>query len=83
MRKSTLIMPCNASGLLTQRNVSKFGIVDYDWSNAKELWANSGSKPMDVSAALVRQAITTKVKASSPTSAYTVPNGPALLWEAV
>ena len=69
MNLSTIIQPCNSSGYFDPEAAAQWGVIDFDWSNAKELWASSGSKPMDVSAALVRQAITTKVKASSPASA--------------
>ncbi len=45
MSLSTIIMPCNYTGLFDTSFSSRFGIVDYDWSNSKLQWANQ--KPMD------------------------------------
>ena len=41
MNLSTIIMPCNESGFTTTDSVRGWGIVDFDWSNAKELWAKN------------------------------------------
>jgi hypothetical protein len=38
--QSTIVMPCNDSGLLDIDFFSQFGVVDIDWSNAKQLWVN-------------------------------------------
>ena len=38
---STLVMPCNSSGLLSTELTRAWGLVSYDWSNAKALWANA------------------------------------------
>jgi hypothetical protein len=35
MSQSTIIMPCNTSGMLDPAFFSRFGIVDVDWSNQK------------------------------------------------
>jgi hypothetical protein len=44
MNQSTIIMPCNFSGYTDPQSVAGWGIVDFDWSNSKELWAKD--KPM-------------------------------------
>ena len=57
MNSSTIIMTCNYSGYMDQNAVTqlaKYGIVDIDWSNAKELWANTS--PMDCEERLLTQA---------------------------
>ena len=41
------------SGMFDPVEASKWGIVDFDWSNAKQLWANT--KPMDCQERLVSQ----------------------------
>ena len=64
MSLSTIVMPCNYSGYTDPALAAKFGIVDFDWSNAKALWANSG--PMDCEERLVEQA--QMVKAINPRS---------------
>ena len=61
MNSSTIIMTCNYSGYMDQnalKQLAKFGIVDIDWSNAKELWANTA--PMDCQERLLAQAETIK-----------------------
>ena len=35
--RSTIIMPCNLSGYFDQDIAGRFAIVDYDWSNGKEM----------------------------------------------
>jgi len=62
MARSTIIMPCNGSGFADPHFFSKFGIVDFDWSNAKAAWANA--HPMDCEERLVTQAA--MVKAVNP-----------------
>ena len=57
-------MPCNHSGLANASFFSRFGIVDFDWSNAKLEWANQ--HPMDCEERLVKQA--QMVKAVNPTA---------------
>eukprot|EP00039_Didymoeca_costata_P002169 m.57998 g.57998 ORF g.57998 m.57998 type:complete len:517 (-) comp11147_c0_seq1:29-1579(-) len=57
MSESTVLMPCNYSGLYdfeAYPALGKFGLVDYDWSNAKLLWDNQS--PMDCDGMLVEQA---------------------------
>lgn len=59
-----IVQPCNNSGWYDPEFIGQFGIVDFDWSNAKQLWANQ--KPMDCEERLVTQA--SDVKAVSPSS---------------
>ena len=57
MSESTVVMPCNYTGLYDYEaypELAKFGLVDYDWSNAKKTWVNQS--PMDCDGMLVRQA---------------------------
>lgn len=62
MNESTIIMPCNAGesngGWYNASFGASFGIVDYDWSNAKAYW--SKAKPQDCQERLVKQAAMTK-----------------------
>jgi len=51
-------MPCNYSGYFDTQLTKQFGVVDYDWSNAKALWANA--QPMDCEERLVEQVRLTK-----------------------
>eukprot|EP00056_Hartaetosiga_gracilis_P008939 m.128241 g.128241 ORF g.128241 m.128241 type:complete len:419 (-) comp13022_c0_seq6:1961-3217(-) len=53
MSLSTVLMPCNMSGYMNPQSIEKWGLVDFDWSNAKALWANS--KPMDCQERLIKQ----------------------------
>jgi hypothetical protein len=68
MSESTIVQPCNYSGLYNPHDphpdVLKFGLVDYDWSNAKQYWANES--PMDCDAKLLEQAA--RNKAQVPTA---------------
>jgi hypothetical protein len=69
--RSTIIMPCNYSGYFDYTIAGKFAVVDYDWSNAKEMWANpkqwdGGLAPdgkMDCQERLLKQAEMTKAHA--------------------
>eukprot|EP00041_Stephanoeca_diplocostata_P015030 m.284141 g.284141 ORF g.284141 m.284141 type:complete len:286 (-) comp19899_c0_seq12:795-1652(-) len=57
MAQSTVIMPCNYSGFYdfeSYPQLAKFGVVDFDWSNAKLLWDNES--PMACESALMKQA---------------------------
>lgn len=71
--RSTIIMPCNYSGYFDYTIAGKFAVVDYDWSNAKEMWANpkqwgGGLAPdgkMDCQERLLKQAEMTKAHARS------------------
>lgn len=56
--KSTIFMPCNESGFFNLAAATAYGLADYDWSNAKQIWANQ--KPMNCEELLVEQAAMTK-----------------------
>jgi hypothetical protein len=47
-------MPCNYSGQYDPAVAAKFGIVDFDWSNEKDVWVNDS--PMTCMERLVTQA---------------------------
>jgi hypothetical protein len=68
MARSSVMMPCNTSGWFDSELAARYGIADFDWSNARALWANSAGG-MDCSAKLVEQAAKVKAEpASSPTN---------------
>ena len=55
MQQSTIAMPCNYTGFLDMSgDIGRFGIVDFDWSNAKEVWSNA--HPMNAEELLLDQA---------------------------
>jgi hypothetical protein len=54
MPRSTIIQPCNESGLLDAALMGRFGVVSLDWSNAKAVWANQ--RPMASDKLMVTQA---------------------------
>ncbi len=54
MQRSTIVMPCNNSGFMDTAATQNWGVVDFDWSNAKGTWANQ--RPMDCEERLVAQA---------------------------
>lgn len=54
MSRSTIAMACNYTGLLNLTVLGKFGLIDIDWSNGKELWANA--HPMDAEETMSKQA---------------------------
>lgn len=41
MNQSTIAMACNHSGLQTPSATAGIGVLDFDWSNAKDLWAKA------------------------------------------
>eukprot|EP00656_Telonema_subtile_P026754 TRINITY_DN28740_c0_g2_i1.p1 TRINITY_DN28740_c0_g2~~TRINITY_DN28740_c0_g2_i1.p1 ORF type:complete len:329 (+),score=55.02 TRINITY_DN28740_c0_g2_i1:175-1161(+) len=53
MNASTIIMPCNNSGFTDPSSTQGWGVVDFDWSNAKAIWAKS--KPMNDEELLFKQ----------------------------
>lgn len=62
---STLVMPCNSSGLLSTELTRAWGLVSYDWSNAKRGpagWVQQ--RPMDCEERLLAQA--QAAKSSNP-----------------
>lgn len=54
MRNSTVLYTCNNSGMHDVNHANKFGIVVYDWSNAKAIWANA--HPMSSEELITKQA---------------------------
>lgn len=69
MTLSTVVMPCNYTGLFDTSFSSRFGLVDYDWSNSKLQWANS--QPMDPEERLIQQAtLSHEMNPSSKTFIY-------------
>ena len=78
MNASTIIMPCNESGFTDPQSTVGWGIIDFDWSNAKEMWAKA--KPMDCEERLVEQVRRT-TDASPGTTVWVYRNGiKALPW---
>lgn len=53
MNESTIIMPCNETGFTDPASTKGWSIVDFDWSNAKEIWAKN--KPMNDEELLFQQ----------------------------
>lgn len=51
--ESLITMQCNSSGYSNGDRAAQFGIVSYDWSNAKAQWAKS--RPMDCEEKLSEQ----------------------------
>jgi hypothetical protein len=68
MRESTISMQCNGSGWSNATRGSEFGIVSYDWSNAKAQWA--ATKPMDCEERLLTQAQMTKASGGKHVFVY-------------
>ena len=54
MFRSTVLYTCNNSGMHDVSHAIKFGIVVYDWSNGKALWANA--HPMNSDELLLKNA---------------------------
>ena len=58
MNLSTIIMPCNDTGFTDPKSTLGWGIVDFDWSNAKGTGTADGwvkHKPMDDEELLFKQ----------------------------
>ena len=53
MNASTIIMPCNNTGFTDPVSTKGWGVVDFDWSNGKSIWAKS--KPMNDEELLFQQ----------------------------
>jgi hypothetical protein len=53
-QQSTIFMPFNSNGFFDPAFAATFGIADFDWSNSKQLWANT--PPMTCEENLVAQA---------------------------
>jgi len=54
MQRSTILYACNASGFHDVQKAIQFGVVVYDWSNAKAIWVDS--HPMNDEELLTKQA---------------------------
>ena len=48
------VYTCNKTGVHNVSEAIRYGVAAYDWSNAKELWANA--QPMDADRMLTKQA---------------------------
>ncbi len=64
MPASTIVYACNYSGIVDPASMARWGVVGFDWSGQKEVWANA--KPMDCESRMVRQA--RAVKAINPST---------------
>ena len=65
---STIIQPCNDSGLMDSAWLAKWGVVSMDWSNARAAWAQQ--QPMDCDGMLLQQA--TAVSEADPSTHFWV-----------
>jgi hypothetical protein len=54
MRNSTVLYTCNNSGMHNVDVANLYGVVVYDWSNAKDIWANA--HPMNSEELITAQA---------------------------
>ena len=77
MNASTIIMPCNESGFTDPLSTVGWGIVDFDWSNAKAVWA--AAKPMDCEERLVEQVRRTTAASPTPSAKPAIPAAAATL----
>jgi len=69
MNSSTIIMPCNNSGFTNVESTKGWGVIDFDWSNAKAIWAQQ--KPMNDEELLFKQVqMTTAATANSTVWVY-------------
>jgi hypothetical protein len=65
---SLITMQANSSGFSSPVRGSEFGIVSYDWSNAKDIWAKQ--KPMNCEELLTEQAEQTKLRGTEHVFVY-------------
>ena len=61
---STIVQPCNFSGLMDASFLAKWGVVSMDWSNGRAAWAQQ--RPMDCDGMLLQQA--SAIKAIDPST---------------
>lgn len=54
MPNSTVVMPCNATGLLSPASLTNWSMASIDWSNSKNAWVQGS--PMDAELPLLQQA---------------------------
>ena len=74
MSLSTIIMPCNYTGYMDAEFAAKWGLVDFDWSNGKQLWANA--KPMNCQELLVDFAAEKPIPSVQPIAKTIFPLNP-------
>jgi hypothetical protein len=72
MSLSTLTMAVNGSGWSSPERGAQFGIVSYDWSNAKAQWA--AATPMDCEERLLEQAQMTKARSGNASKVFVYRN---------
>ncbi len=74
LNRSTIFMPCNFSGFYDPVFAGTFGVADFDWSNAKQIYVNNPNGPMNCQELLLEQAA--MVKAANPdTKVFIYRNG--------
>lgn len=76
MRNSTVLYTCNNTGMHNVSTANLYGIVVYDWSNAKAIWANA--HPMNSEELITAQA--EMVYAAGPITQNGLPNGAPRVW---
>jgi hypothetical protein len=54
LHNSTVLYTCNNSGMHSVESANHYGVVVYDWSNAKDIWANA--HPMTSEELITKQA---------------------------
>ena len=57
LRVSPLLRPCNNTGFTDPETTKSWSIIDFDWSNAKELWVKN--HPMNDEELLQEQVVMT------------------------
>jgi hypothetical protein len=68
MTESLITMQCNSLGWSSAERAAQFGIVSYDWSNVKALWA--AAKPMTCEELLTQQAMKAKAAGTKHVFVY-------------
>ncbi len=76
LNESTITEPCNSSGLIPAAAAEGYAVVNVDWSNAKNVWAQQ--HPMDAEALLSAQA--DAIAAATPPRAPGAPGPRARTW---
>lgn len=72
MKLSTVIQPCNASGLW--HDPATFGLTSFDWSNAKAVWSANPNSKTNCSEMLVEQAKIVKQRSDNKTRVFVYRN---------
>ena len=73
MNESTVVQPCNASGYWSYPGV-QFGLLSFDWSNAKEVWSQNPDDKTNCSEMLVEQARRIKQSSQNRTRVFVYRN---------